>query len=105
MSDHYRQRVEEYFAARDRAGVTWPRASHPEGVDLGARLRATRESRGLSYREAAEQLGTTASNVYKVENGSDPRWSLVQRIFAWLDHHLTTPTPTERESAEESDHG
>jgi transcriptional regulator with XRE-family HTH domain len=52
--------------------------------DLALRVRRTREQRGLSYREAAEQIGVPVSTVHKIEHGGDPRWSSLVRVFAWM---------------------
>ena len=61
--------------------------------DLPARLREARETRGLSYRQAADQIGLTIATLHKIEHGGDPRLSSVTRVLDWL-------TPSDRPWAE-----
>lgn len=56
-----------------------------ENSNLADRLWKVRTKRGLSYRQAAKQIGVTVSMVHDIEkNVSDPRWSTVQKILRWM---------------------
>ena len=52
----------------------------PAGGTFAARLRALRESRGLGLRELARKAGITHQALAKIESGSEPGFSTVQRI-------------------------
>lgn len=56
-----------------------------ESGRLAARLRSARISRGLSYRDAAAQIGLAPSVLHQIETGTDPRYSTALRVIAWLE--------------------
>jgi transcriptional regulator with XRE-family HTH domain/quercetin dioxygenase-like cupin family protein len=62
-------------------------AGEPQGVvNLGARLRSVRQAAGLSVREAARQLGVSASFVSQLENGkSQPSVATLYSLSQLLD--------------------
>jgi len=47
---------------------------------LSARVRRLREAKGWSARELARRIGVAQMTVAKLEAGSDPAWSIVQRL-------------------------
>lgn len=53
-------------------------------TQIGNRLRTHRLALGLSYREAAAQIGMPTSTVHKIEHGGDPRLSSVERVSNWI---------------------
>jgi transcriptional regulator with XRE-family HTH domain/quercetin dioxygenase-like cupin family protein len=58
----------------------------PPVVNLGARLRAVRQGAGLSVREAARQLGVSASFVSQIETGkSQPSVATLYSLSQLLD--------------------
>jgi transcriptional regulator with XRE-family HTH domain len=59
--------------------------------DVGAALRAIRESRKLLQREAAERMGITRSMLSMYERGhTQPTVATLERILAALDANLGT---------------
>jgi transcriptional regulator with XRE-family HTH domain len=67
-------------AAQERAGTD------PRPVNLGARLRAVRQATELSVREAARQLGVSASFVSQLETGkSQPSVATLYSLSQLLD--------------------
>lgn len=62
-----------------------------ESVHIGERLRGVREGRGLSYRQAAAEIGIPVASVHKIEHGGDPRWSTAVRVLTWLDEGIVLP--------------
>lgn len=52
----------------------------PDAPSFPARLRALRERAGLSVDELAARAGLARAAVYKVEAGSDPKWTTVLKL-------------------------
>lgn len=53
---------------------------------LGSRIRAVRESRGLSIRDLAELAGINKSQIVRIESGqSDPHYTTLLRIARALE--------------------
>lgn len=53
---------------------------------LGNRIKAVRESRGLSIRDLAELAGTNKSQIVRIESGqSDPHYTTLLRIARALE--------------------
>lgn len=69
-------------------GCGWSLHSQRTDVDLRALpdlFRAERERRGLSHRQAAEQIGYSYADLCRFEKGrKDPRLSVVVRMVEWL---------------------
>jgi len=60
-------------------------AEHEETFELGTRLRALREQRGLSLRSVAEEAGVSESFLSQVERGiASPSIASLQRVAAAL---------------------
>ncbi len=69
-----------------RAGYERARLAH----ELGAKVRALREARGLSQAELARRMGTTQSVIARLElGGAEPRLDTLRRVCAVLDADLT----------------
>lgn|SRR5579885_965569 len=69
-----------------RAGYERARLAH----ELGAKVRALREARGLSQAELAQRMGTTQSVIARLElGGAEPRFDTLRRVCAVLDADLT----------------
>lgn len=55
-------------------------------MNIGLRLRAIRENRGISGRSLALQVGVVPSQISKIENGTtNPSIDLLQRLCKALD--------------------
>ena len=53
---------------------------------LGGRIKAVRESRGLSIRDLAELAGINKSQIVRIESGqSDPHYTTLLRIARALE--------------------
>lgn len=53
---------------------------------LGSRIKAVRESRGLSIRDLAELAGINKSQIVRIESGqSDPHYTTLLRIARALE--------------------
>lgn len=53
---------------------------------LGSRIKAARESRGLSIRDLAELAGINKSQIVRIESGrSDPHYTTLLRIARALE--------------------
>lgn len=52
--------------------------------ELGRVMRATRAMRGVTMEQAAKQMGTSASTICRVENGSLPIACDLVRFATWL---------------------
>ncbi len=53
---------------------------------LGGRIKAARESRGLSIRDLAELAGINKSQIVRIESGqSDPHYTTLLRIARALE--------------------
>ena len=82
-----------------RAGYERARRAH----ELGAKVRAMREARGISQSELAQRMGTTQSVIARLElGGVEPRFDTLERVGAALDMDLvvdfrphTAPARTE----------
>ena len=58
------------------------RSEQPAAADLGARLRAVREERGLSQRELARRAGVTNATISLIEkNKSSPSVSSLKKVL------------------------
>jgi transcriptional regulator with XRE-family HTH domain len=66
-------------------------------TDLGVRLRAAREERGLGLRAAAEEIGVSFNSLSRVERGRDCLYSHALMILRWLD----APEPRRKEARPE----
>lgn len=65
---------------------------------LAAALRTRRESRGLSQRSAAEEIGVSFSTVSRVENGRQPELVPLLKILDWLDMRIGWVPKEERDA-------
>lgn len=62
----------------------------PEAVELGRRIKTTREARGLSQEDLARAVGVRAGIVSRWENGKNvPRLKRLTQIAAALDHDVS----------------
>ena len=53
---------------------------------IGARLRDTRKSQGLTQEDLAKKVGTDARTIWRWENGkTNPSWEMISRISDELD--------------------
>jgi transcriptional regulator with XRE-family HTH domain len=65
-------------------------ATAPESLEIGSRVRALRESMGLSLRELAERTGVSAPMLSQVERGeTSPTLAVATRIAGGLDLTLS----------------
>ncbi len=75
------------------ASVPTPEAQAPDQLDpavIGARVKALRESSGLSLRDLAERSGVSAPMLSQVERGeTSPTLTVAARIAAGLDLRLS----------------
>jgi len=53
-------------------------------------FRDERQRRGVSLREAADDIGCAHSNLWKLEHGGDVRISTAIAVLAWLGSHRET---------------
>ena len=68
-----------------RAGYERARRAH----ELGAKVRAMREARGISQSDLAQRMGTTQSVIARLElGGVEPRFDTLERVGAALDMDL-----------------
>ena len=57
----------------------------PEPTTLAERLVVTRHSRGVSRRDAAQQMQVDAATLWRWESGQrEPRGRFLERVQAWL---------------------
>jgi transcriptional regulator with XRE-family HTH domain len=60
--------------------------SAPEPLDLGQRVRALRQARGLTLNAAAREAGIARSTLSKIENGlMSPTYEAVKKLATGLD--------------------
>jgi transcriptional regulator with XRE-family HTH domain len=65
-------------------------ATAPQSLEIGSRVRALRESMGLSLRELAERTGVSAPMLSQVERGeTSPTLAVATRIAGGLDLTLS----------------
>ena len=68
-----------------RAAYERARLAH----EIGAKVRALRESRGISQAELARRLGTRQPVISRLElGGAEPRLDTLERVSAALDAEL-----------------
>ena len=53
-------------------------------VAFGARVKAVMQKRGLSYREAAEEMNMDQATVHRVTHGLSPSVESYLRLVSWL---------------------
>ena len=54
------------------------------GDPIGTQLKRTRADRGLTYEQAAEQIGLAVGTLSNIENGSNPRAKTAEKIRQWI---------------------
>ena len=61
----------------------------PEAAEIGQRLRELRVERGRRLTEVASEVGLTPAQLCNLESGKhEPRWAIVNRIYAALGVRL-----------------
>ena len=61
----------------------------PEAAEIGRRLRELRMERGRRLGEVAAAVGLTPAQLCNLENAKhEPRWAIVNRIYAVLGVRL-----------------
>ena len=61
-------------------------AAHAEPLDLAARVRELRKSRGWTLEQAANQAGLARSTLSKIENGQmSPTWEALKKVATGLE--------------------
>lgn len=54
------------------------------GDPIGTQLKRIRAARGLTYEQAAEQIGLAVGTLSNIENGSNPRAKTAEKIRQWI---------------------
>ena len=54
------------------------------GDPIGTQLKRIRAERGLTYEQAAEQIGLAVGTLSNIENGSNPRAKTAEKIRQWI---------------------
>jgi HTH-type transcriptional regulator / antitoxin HipB len=87
-----RRRLEEIYAARGATGTEEFREAYEEtrrGYEFGVLTRALRKAAGLTQKELAARMGTTASAIARLEaGGTSPTFATLERLAAALGVQL-----------------
>jgi transcriptional regulator with XRE-family HTH domain len=88
-------------SALDQPRTDAGRASRPSYPQIGERLRARRQERGLSLRDLADRLGVSPSLISQIERGlANPSVSTLYSMVAELDVSLDELLFNERRGTE-----
>lgn len=70
------------------------------GDPISEQLKRTRADRGLTYEQAAEEIGLAVGTLSNIENGSNPRPKTADKIRKWIAGQAPTPQQPSPEAVE-----
>jgi transcriptional regulator with XRE-family HTH domain len=70
------------------------------GDPISEQLKRTRADRGLTYEQAAEEIGLAVGTLSNIENGSNPRPKTADKIRKWIAGQAPTSQQPSPEAVE-----